>query len=76
MHTLNDIITGLNRLASHYKECSLELAQEKEQRAAEWDELLCEHDYQKEQCNTFDGLDAGSVWVCPKCDDQLDGPNN
>lgn len=71
--TNNDIIEGLNRLANHYREASLELAQLKEQHAAEWDALInCEHEYQKERCTGHDGEDYGFVWACTKCGDQLD----
>lgn len=70
---LHDVIDMLTRLSNHYNECSLELAQQKEQHAAEWDALVdCEHDYQKERCASEDGEDYGFAWICSKCDDQVD----
>ena len=69
------VVEALNGLSTHYQDNSLEWAQKKEQYAAEWDEMLeCEHDYVETKVSTQDGLDAGVVHVCSKCDETLDSP--
>jgi len=70
---LHDVIGMLTRLSNHYNEASLELAQQKEQHAAEWDALLTEHahEHKKVDAYTEDGLYNGYVMEC-ECGDILD----